>query len=547
VPTKSQSIVDGGAAIVAWFKAAGIERIFSVSGGPINSIYRACAHQGLPLIHARHEAAACFMAEAQSRVTGIPGAVVVTLGPGVTNTVTPGLVAMLAGTPLLIVGAQAGTRMAERGAGMAYETLPLMKGVTKWAARCTDPNRLPEYLDMAWRKMWAGRPGPVFIEVPADILSSPVTADLSISAPPMPGQPGVPAADAKKAQAILATAKRPLLILGDELFWSRSNRIAEAVEKHGLPFLTMRLARGIVDERHDRWAGPGYAPCNATLRKALQETDCILLLGHHFEFDLEFGDTLGDKAKIVQVCSDQELLHRNRRADLAICASPAEFIELLADIAPLSVDSAWRDGVLAGWRKEHAAQLGEGDNAGIHPIEAVDAVTAALPDNAIYVTSHGNVDFWADARLRLPAPGRYLRAGQSGALGAEVPYGAGACFADPDAPTVVFVGDGGVGFHVAEIDTAERYGRAFIIVVLDDQSWGAIALPQEMAFSETYEVGLPRRDWSKVAEGLGGKGYLAADTKAIQQAVSDAVASGKPAIIQVPVRSVISPYMHYIS
>jgi acetolactate synthase-1/2/3 large subunit len=92
-----------------------------------------------------------------------------------------------------------------------------------------------------------------------------------------------------------------------------------------------------------------------------------------------------------------------------------------------------------------------------------------------------------------------------------------------------------------------RYGRAFIIVVLDDQSWGAIALPQEMAFGETYEVGLPRRDWSKVAEGLGGKGYLAGDTKAIQQAVSDAVASGKPAIIQVPVRSVISPYMHYIS
>lgn len=541
------SIADGGAAIVAWFKSAGIDRLFSVSGGPINSVYRACAQLDVQLVHTRHEAAACFMAEAQSRVAGVPGAAVVTLGPGVTNAVTPGMVAMLAGTPMIIVGAQAGTKSADRGAGMAYETLPLMKGVTKWAARCTDANRLPEYLDMAWRKMWAGRPGPVFIEVPTDVLSAPVRPDLPISAPPMPGVPGMPAADADQARKLLAKARRPLLVLGDELFWNRSDRIVEAVEKHGLPFATMRLARGIADERHPLWAGPAYAPCNETLRQAFLDTDCIVLLGHHFEFDLEFGDKVGANAKIIQVCSDQELLHRNRRADLAIAASPAELVALLADMPALSVDADWGKGLAAAWTAEREAQMGDGDNSGIHPLAAVDAVTAALPDNAIYVSSHGNVDFWADARLRFSAPGRYLRAGQSGALGAEVPYGAGAAFADPDAPVVVFVGDGGVGFHVAEVDTAERYGRAFIIVVLDDQAWGAIALPQEMAFGETYQMGLPRRDWGKVAEGLGGKGYLAGDPGAIGQAVADAVASGKPAIIQVPVRSVISPYMQYIS
>lgn len=545
-PAKAQTM-DGGAAIVAWLKSAGVNNIFSVSGGPINSIYRACAHLGLPLIHARHEAAACFMAEAQSRVTGKAGAAVVTLGPGVTNAVTPGMVAMLAGTPLIIVGAQAATKSAERGAGMAYDVLPIMKGVTKWAARCSDPNRLQEYLDMAWRKMWAGRPGPVFLEVPTDILSSPLRAAPASVPPIMPGLPGIPVADADAARALLSGAKRPLLILGDELFWNRSSRIAEAVEKHGLAFSTLRLARGVVDERHPRWIGPAYAPCNETLRDALKDADCIVLLGHHFEFDLEFGETVGPQARIVQVCSDQELLHRNRRADLAIAASPAYFIDLLADLPKLAIDKAWSDRLVEAWRKEHAAQLGDGDAAGIHPLAAVDAVSAAAPENTIYVTSHGNVDFWADARLRVPAPGRYLRAGQSGALGAEVPYGAGASFADPDAPVIVFVGDGGVGFHVAELDTAERYGRAFIIVVLDDECWGAIALPQEQSFGETYEMGLPRRDWAKVAEGLGGRGYFARDAEALSAAVSDAIASGKPAIIQVPVRSVISPYMAYIS
>lgn len=548
--TENKSVVavtDGGAAIVAWMKAAGVQNIFSVSGGPINSVYRACAQQGLPLVHTRHEAAACFMAEAQSRVTGKAGAAVVTLGPGVTNAVTPGLVASLAGTPVIIVGAQAATRSAERGAGMAYDVLPIMKGVTKWAARCTDPDRLPEYLDIAWRKMWAGRPGPVFIEVPTDILSAPLKKAVAHSAPPMPGVAGLAPSDAENARALLDAAKKPLLILGDELFWNRSDRLAQAIEKHDLAFATLRLARGIVDERHPRWMGPAYAPCNATLRRAMKEADCIALLGHHFEFDLEFGDGVGADARIIQVCSDQELLHRNRRADAAIAASPAAFVEMLADMEPLKVDRTWVDGLVAAWNKERDAQLGEGGPSGIHPIAAVDAVSGAAPANTIFVTSHGNIDFWADARLRISAPGRYLRAGQSGALGAELPYGAGANFADPASPVVVFVGDGGVGFHVAELDTAERYGRAFIVVVLDDEMWGAIALPQEQSFGETYEMNLPRRDWAKVAEGLGGRGYFARDEEAIRKALGDAIASGKPAIIQVPVRSVISPYMAYIS
>ncbi|MBI5110474.1 MAG: thiamine pyrophosphate-binding protein [Rhodovulum sp.] len=538
---------DGGAAVVDWLKTAGVAHVFSVSGGPINAIYRACAHRGLPLVHARHEAAACFMAEASSRVTGRPGAAVVTLGPGVTNAVTPALVAMMAGTPLIIVGAHAATTTLERGAGMSYEVLPAMKTVTKWAARVTDPARIPEYLDIAWREMWAGRPGPVFLEIPTDILNATVDPAVRRPRPAAVGAVAVSAADTAALHALLAQAKRPLLLLGDETFWDRSDRLVAAIERHGLPFATLRLARGIVDEHHAQWIGPGYAPCNGTLRRALAEADCILMVGHHFEFDLEFGDTVGADARIVQVCSDRALLHKNRRADLAIPASASQFVATLAEAPAMATDRAWASGLAAAWRQERDAQRGESDNQGLHPIAAVDAVTAAAPAHTIYVSSHGNVDFWADARLRLRAPGRYLRAGQSGALGAEVPYGAGASFADPDAPVVVFVGDGGVGFHVAELDTAERYGRAFIVVVLDDECWGAIALPQAGAFGETYEMALPRRDWGKVAEGLGGKGYLCTDPAAIDTAVRDAVASRKPAIIQVPVRSVISPYMDYIS
>jgi acetolactate synthase-1/2/3 large subunit len=205
------------------------------------------------------------------------------------------------------------------------------------------------------------------------------------------------------------------------------------------------------------------------------------------------------------------------------------------------------DGLALGWQAERDAQAGADANDGLHPVTAVDAVADAAPAGTIYVSSHGNIDFWADARLRFSRPGRYLRAGQSGALGAELPYGVGASFADPDAPVIVFVGDGGVGFHVSEMDTAARHGRSFIVVVLDDQLWGAIALPQKQKYGETFSMDLPRRDWAKVAEGLGGRGYFCADVASLRQAVTDAVASRQPALIQVPVRSVISPYMAYIS
>jgi acetolactate synthase-1/2/3 large subunit len=180
-------------------------------------------------------------------------------------------------------------------------------------------------------------------------------------------------------------------------------------------------------------------------------------------------------------------------------------------------------------------------------VAAIDAVIAAMPDDTVFVSSHGNVDFWADARIQVRRPDLYLRAGQSGALGAEVPYGIGARFAAPDRPAVIFVGDGGVGYHVTELDTAARYNRPAIIVVLDDAKWGAIALPQHMSYGGEFEMDLPRRDWIKVAEGLGGFGALARTPDEIRDAMVKAMRSGKPAIVQIPVQSVISPYMQFIS
>jgi acetolactate synthase-1/2/3 large subunit len=537
---------EGGDLLVESLKALGVERIFSVSGGPLNSLYHAADAHGIALVHTRHEAAAAFMAEAGARITGTPGVAAVTLGPGVTNTVTPALVSRMAGTPLLILGAQVATQAFDRGAGMSADHLPIMAPVTKWSARVLQTARIPEYIETAWRIMWSGRPGPVFLELPVDVLAAP--AEPGPNAAYRASRPGLDEDGAKTLAGFVAEARRPLLIIGDDARWDAPASLEAMIERLQLPFFTARLARGCVDEHHPLWAGPAYVPANATLKRALGEADLVIVLGHHFEFDLGFGEGVNGDARIVQCCVEPDLLSRNRRATLALLASSSAVAGFMATLPSREADASWIGATAAAWRDEREAQAGD-DPASLplHPVAAVDAVVSAMPEDTIYVTSHGNVDFWADARLRVRAPDCYLRAGQAGALGAEIPYAIGARFACPDRPVVVFVGDGGVGYHAMELDTAARYDRPVIVVVLDDEKWSAIALPQRQSYGGEFEMALPRRDWPRLAESLGGFGARAETPGEIADAVRAASASGRPAIVQVPVRSVLSPYMANIS
>jgi acetolactate synthase-1/2/3 large subunit len=346
----------------------------------------------------------------------------------------------------------------------------------------------------------------------------------------------------------LQKASRPLFILGDELHWDNPAQLTQTIEKIGAPFVTMRLARGTIDERHALCAGPGYLPLNESLQTTLEEADLIVMVGHHFEFDIGFGHTIGPKAKIVQFSSDAAMLHRNRKADLAAVAGASSVVDALADAACPSLDRNWSARRADAWRDERKAQAGDPNDAGpLHPVAVIDAVVDGAPDDAVFITSHGNIDFWADGRLQVPASDLYLRAGQGGALGAEICFGIGARFANPERPTIVFVGDGGVGYHVSEIDTAARYDRPVIIVVLDDQKWSAIAMPQKMRYGAEFEMELPRRDWPAVATALGGQGYVAQTTEEIRNAIADAISSGKSAIVHIPVKSVLSPYMAAVS
>lgn len=541
--------LEGGGVVVAALEARGVGRIFSVSGGPINSIYHATSLSSIQLCHVRHEAAGAYMADAAYRATGQPGVMLATLGPGVTNTVTAVGTAQRAGVPMLVIGGQASTAQLGRGAGMELATVEVMRPVTKWAAGVMRTERIGEYMDEAWRRMLAPTPGPVYLEIPVDVLSAATNAPLAFAALPAPGLPTADPAAMQRAREVFLGAHRPLVLAGDDVFHTRSEAaLRRLVDSRGFPFALLRLARGAVDETHEFCIGPGYVPANPVLRRALAETDAVLLMGHHWEFDLDFGAGVNPDAAVVQVQLDPGMIGRNGHTSLGIVAAVKTVADALSTPGPQECDLEWAKDLAAKWRAHRSGLASRArDSRGLHPVTVAEEIASALPPEGILVTSHGNVDFWADVQVQVRRPGCYLRAGQSGALGAEIPYGVAAKLAFPNRPVVVLVGDGGVGYHVMELETAARYGANVVVVVADDEKWGAIALPQKRAYGIEVEMGLPRRDWAAVVRALGGHGETVTNPAEVGPALKRALAAGRPSIVHAHVISEESPYMSYIS
>ena len=540
----------GGDLVVDLLAARGVQHIFSVSGGPLNPIYHGTLRAPVRIVHTRHEAAAAFMAEGTARITRSPGVCAVTLGPGVTNTVTPALTAMRAGVPFLILGGQAPVKVLDKESIMSFDPLPVMRPVTKYAARVVDPARIEEYLDGAWRAMTSGRPGPAFLVIPVDVLGGEAPPPSSRRAKGSHLGPGLTADQVEQLARLVSDARRPLLVAGDDVLWSAAdNALADAVEHLGIPFVVLRLARGLVDERHRCCAGVGYLGSNPPLRRTLADADLVLVVGHEFEADLGYGDPISDDAVVIQSHPDAGVVGKFLTPDLGLVAGSDVVLGALAKADPGGFDRAWCDGATDAWRdwRDRVAAEPRVRGEGIHPARLSALLEDATPAGTTFVTSHGNIDFWADPVLRVSPPARYLRAGQSGALGAEIPFGVAAKLASPASTVVVIVGDGGFAFHGLEMETALRYGAPIVVLVFDDEKWGAIALPQQRAYGTEIELDLPRRAWWKVMEAMGGYGEYVDDEADLAGALDRAFASGLPAVVQVKVPSVEAPYVAYHS
>jgi acetolactate synthase-1/2/3 large subunit len=546
--------VDGGSLLVKVLQQAGVDTLFTLHGGHLDAIFQAAAAAGLRLVDTRHEQAAGHAADGWARTTGRLGVSIVTAGPGMTDCVTAIANAHLDCIPTLFIAGAAPLREAE--------TLPLQGGIdqvamvapiTKWAHRITHTERIPDLVSQAIRTACSGRPGPVFLEVPIDVLFARVDETRALA----PGKIAPDAAPAPAPAAVeqaldwLHAAERPAVLVGGGAWFSGCQPVLRSfAERTGTPVFSNSKAHGLMPASHPL-CGRGFPHLALAASAGVGAADVVLVLGARLGM---FTGGRGARlippgARIVQVDVCAEEIGRNRDVDLGIAADCREALRAL-DAAAAERKwpdrTAWRDGIRSvteAHRTLFAEALQQKDTP-IHPYRLAHEVMAALPAGAVVAADGGETAAWMDTVAQLEAGGHWLSHGYLGCLGTGMPFAIAAQVAHPERRVVCVIGDGSVGLNFAEFDTMVRHRLPIVTVVNNDQLWGMSAHGQDLIYGEgrrvVTELGATRYDLA--AAGFGCHAEHVVEPAELRPALERALASGKPACVNVMTDgSVIAP------
>jgi acetolactate synthase-1/2/3 large subunit len=526
----------GGHLVARALKAEGVEAIFTLCGGHIIDIYDGCTDVGIKIIDVRHEQAAAHAADAWTRLTGVPGCAVVTAGPGTTDTVTAVANAWRAQVPMLVIGGQGPLRQAHMGALQELDHVGILRPITKFATTVYHTERIPEILGMAFRQAYSGRPGPVFVEIPADDLSHAVPPDTVVD----PGRyrsHGKPHGDVRlveEAAKLLAQAERPAVLAGSQVWHCRgSDQLQAFAEKARMPVYLNGSARGSLP--------PGHPLLFVrSRREGLAQADVILVIGTPFDFRLGYGKRLAAGAKIIQVDLDAGEIGQNRGVDVGIAGDAAAVLGQLADALPAVKDSprAWLEQLRAAEWKALQKDLPHlnSDAVPIHPLRLAREINDFLTEDSIFIGDGGDVVTISAGVIQTRRPGQWLDPGPLGTLGVGMPFALAAKVAFPQKEAVVLFGDGAFGFNGFEYDTAVRFGLPVVGVVGNNAAWNQIRYGQieryGAARGDTANLLAPTR-YDRVVEALGGYGEHVERPRDIRPALERARASGRPACVNV--------------
>ena len=535
-----------GADIVArTLEDMGVTRIFTLSGNHIMPIFDALLSTGIQLIHTRHEAACVHMADAWGRMTGEPGIALVTGGQGHSNAVAALFTALAAESPVVLLSGHAGLGELGRGAFQEMAQADLARPVTKASWTSETIQALGSDIAKAMKLAISGRPGPVHVSLPVDLLEQSVSGDVikwskkaDIARDHMP----LDATIAADIIARLRKSERPLVICGPAMCGERGRTAMRGLEDAiDVPVIGMESPRGIND--------PGLG----ALAEILAKSDLIALIGKPLDFTLRFGEApaVAASCSFIVIDTDAALIARVETAmpdRLAVSglADAAAAIGTLTELAarePVSA-SAWRKQVesaaayaMPAWK---SARASEPDR--VHPVALCEAIDRffAKHRGATLVCDGGEIGQWPQALVETD---RRIINGVAGTIGVSLPFAIAAKLARPEHPVVAVMGDGTFGFHMAEFDTAVRYDIPVIAVVGNDARWNAeyqIQLRQYGAERAKNCELLPAR-YDLVVEALGGFGILVSSAADLPAALDQAHASGKPACINVMIESVPAP------
>jgi acetolactate synthase I/II/III large subunit len=533
-----------------------IEFIFSLSGGHITPIYQFLENSKITIFDTRHEQAAVFMAEAWARMTRKPAVVMVTAGPGFTNALSGIASARLSNAPVILIAGCVGLESVEKLDLQDMSQLPVIAPMVKKAFVCHVPERIPEFIDMAFRTAISGRPGPVYLELPCDILNA--QADMakvkkvrtSLDSRPVDRE------SAAKTITLLQAAKSPVIIAGSGAWYSDAERELTAfVERTGIPTFTLGAGRGVIPDTHPLCFESSLAIRPGAAMLSLMSADVVLFVGGRLSLFYIFGEIFRPDAKFIQVDIAPEEIGRNRSIDLGVVSDVKAFLAELNSVvddrgigaALQEQNRAWVETVRKADAdgKEQARSMWESDAMPIHPMRLAWEINAFMDrEDDIVVADGGDTATWMGMTRTIRKGGTYLDYGLYGCLAVGIPYGNAAKLKSPDKRVLVVMGDGSAGFNFMEFHTAIRKKLPIVVVIGNDQAWGMIMHSQQLRMGHHIPNGteLGWVDYHKMVETLGGFGICVERPADIRPALEAAFASGKTACVNVKVDpSVISP------
>lgn len=536
--------VTGGELLARCLANEGVRFVFGLPSPEVDPFLAALEPNGIRFVPVRHESAAVYMAEGLYKTTGQVAATVTNPGPGSAN-LLPGVInARHEGVPLIAITAQHRMDIVYPSPPSTFQgqdQLDVFRPAVKWGAPIYSRARIAEIVQMAFREMWTGRPGPVQLEIPAPVMYDVGEGETAPMAPPESYRSAGPQAGAAQIEAaakLLAAAKRPLIVIGSGV--DRANAGVAVLE------LAEQLSCGVVTSMAGRSSAPqdhanhlyGYG---AGADEARSEADVILALGTRLgNLDTPYDKYWGDQAsqKLIQIDVDPRSMGVTRRLALGIVSDLGSALSgLTAAVAGIAkrpnaaADLGRYRQTEANWRETQFAGANAYNGPGIHPAQVMQSVGRTFGREAIYAADGGYTSLWAHFMLPPTRARSYLNILELGMLGIGIPSAIGAKLGSPDRDVVCVTGDGAAGFYCMELETAVREGAKITVVVFADSSWSMEVPNQRMLYGRTFGTEMGKVRWDKVAEGLGAAGFYADSMAKLEDALVAARDAAGPALV----------------
>jgi acetolactate synthase-1/2/3 large subunit len=559
----------GGERVAAALEAYGVRFVFTLCGGHISPILVAAKRRGIRIVDTRDEATAVFAADAVARLTGTPGVAAVTAGPGLTNTITALKNAQLAQSPVVLLGGAAPTALQGRGALQDIDQKPLLEPHVKFLSQVRKVADLGTAVEQALIASLSGVPGPAFVECPVDLLYDEKLirgwysdaagkgasladrflrwylnrhADRMFAGARDPYRPArqetpVPLAGeaaVARAAAALSKAERPVMVLGSQAIVESqaARQVAEAVRRLGVPVYLSGMARGLLGRDAD-------LQMRHARRKALRESDCVLLAGVPCDFRLDYGKHVRRSATLVAANRSTKDARLNRKPSIEAIGDAGRFIvELAGRLGQGARRAAWIEALRARDAEREAEIDAQAAAPGRHvnPVAFFRALERAAGDDAVFVADGGDFVATASYILRPRGALAWLDPGAFGTLGVGAGFALGASVVRPSAEIWLVWGDGACGYGLAEFDTFVRHGIPVIAVVGNDAGWTQIAREQVKMLGDDVGTVLARTAYHEVAKGFGAQGVEIRTGAEVEAGLAEArriAAAGTPVLVNV--------------